>query len=75
MNAVKTMTRDAMLSYLGKKLKGNCIMAVEMDDTIVIKQKVESFKEWASSIWKEAKRQKLTEKDIKAIIKEARMSA
>ncbi len=75
MNTSKTMNREAMLIYLKKRLKSNRIVAVELGDTIVIKQETERFKEWAAPIWKEARKQHLTAKDIKAIIREARLNA
>ena len=72
---IRTSSGEDTIRYLEKILKGKKVITAEIDDTIIIKQIFEPFKTWASPIWKKAKEEGITEKDIQEIIKEARQRA
>ena len=53
--------------------KGEKILAIAIDDTIVLKKIVDkSFKETLTPVWNKVKQMGLTEEDVNALIEEAR---
>jgi AbrB family looped-hinge helix DNA binding protein len=53
--------------------KGEKILAIAIDDTIVLKKIVDkSFKETLKPVWDKARKLGLTEEDVNALIQEAR---
>lgn len=72
---IRTSSGEEVIRYLEKILKGKKVITAEIDDTIIIKQIIEPFKTWASPIWKMAREEGITEKEIREIIKEVRQRA
>ena len=53
--------------------KGQKILAIAIDDTIVLKKIIDkSFKETMTPVWEKIRRLGLTEEDVNALIEEAR---
>ncbi len=53
--------------------KGEKILALAIDDTIILKKIVDkSFKETLKPVWEKVRQMGLTEEDINAVIEEAR---
>lgn len=53
--------------------KGEKILAIAIDDTVILKKIVDkSFSETLKPVWEKTRRMGLTEEDVNAIIQEAR---
>jgi AbrB family looped-hinge helix DNA binding protein len=53
--------------------KGEKMLAIAIDDTIVLKKMIDkSFKETMKPVWKRVRQMGLTEEDINALVDEAR---
>lgn len=57
----------------GKPKKGEKILAIAIDDTVILKKIVDkSFQETLKPVWDKAKQMGLTEEDVNALVEEAR---